>query len=94
MKSVQDALYNWLTIKVVADARPDDKAAQETYELFDSILKEEHNIHEVEIEVNEEMYLVTYVKGEERKNTRFPAELIDCYLDSMHREPEKFVNYE
>ena len=24
MRSVQDALYNWLTIKTVAEARPDD----------------------------------------------------------------------
>jgi hypothetical protein len=94
LKSVQDALYNWLTIKIVAEARPDDKAAWETYELFDAMLKEEHNIYEVEIEVKEDMYLLTYVKGEERKSTRFPTELIDCFLDSMHREPEKFVNYE
>ena len=26
MRSVQDALYNWLTIKTVAEARPDDSA--------------------------------------------------------------------
>ena len=28
MRSVQDALYNWLTIKTVAEARPDDSAAK------------------------------------------------------------------
>lgn len=28
MKSLQDALYNWLTIRVVCDARPDDSAAR------------------------------------------------------------------
>ncbi|KHF29873.1 hypothetical protein LR68_01352 [Anoxybacillus sp. BCO1] len=27
---LQDAVYNWLTITVVAHARPDDAAAQET----------------------------------------------------------------
>ena len=30
MGSLQDAIYNWLTIKVVADARPNDLAAVET----------------------------------------------------------------
>jgi hypothetical protein len=62
MHSVQDALYNWLTIKVVAEARPDDEAAQETYELFDSMLREDHGITSVTIEKLDEMYLVTYEK--------------------------------
>jgi hypothetical protein len=93
MHSVQDALYNWLTIKVVAEARPDDEAAQETYELFDSMLREDHGITSVTIEKLDEMYLVTYEKQGETKSTRFPAELIDCYLDHMKREPEKFRNY-
>ena len=44
MKSVQDSLYNWLTIKVVSDARPEDIAATETEEMFLSILTEEHGI--------------------------------------------------
>ncbi|MBO9130311.1 hypothetical protein [Bacillus sp. 165] len=93
MRSVQDALYNWLTIKVVAEARPDDNAAQETYELFDSMLKEDHGITSVVIEKREEMYLITYDMQGITKSTRFPTELIDCYLDQMNREPEKFQNY-
>ncbi|MFX3624333.1 MAG: hypothetical protein ACE3JP_09890 [Ectobacillus sp.] len=93
MRSVQDALYNWLTIKVVAEARPDDKAAQETYELFDNILKEEHGVRNIVVEKHEEMYLVMYEKKEQAKSARFPLELIDCYLEQMVREPEKFKNY-
>ena len=42
--SVQDSLYNWLTIKVVSDARPEDIAAAETEKMFLSILKEEHRV--------------------------------------------------
>ncbi|WP_416826983.1 hypothetical protein [Ectobacillus polymachus] len=93
MSSVQDSIYNWLTIKVVAEARPDDKAAIETFELFDHILREEHGIIDVKIEKREDMYLVTYNRDGETKSTRFPIELIDCYLDQMNREPEKFPNY-
>ncbi|MFD3448001.1 hypothetical protein ACFDTO_25760 [Microbacteriaceae bacterium 4G12] len=93
MRSVQDALYNWLTIKVVAEARPDDQAAQETYQLFDEMLKQDHQIGKVDIEKYEDMYLVTYEKDAEKKSTRFPVELIDCYLEQMNREPEKYKNY-
>ena len=31
MRSVQDALYNWLTIKTVAEARPDDSAKRNIF---------------------------------------------------------------
>ena len=44
MKSVQDTLYNWLTIKVVCDARPDDTAAKETLNLFEEMLTDDHHL--------------------------------------------------
>ena len=44
MKSLQDALYNWLTIYVVAQARPDDMAAQETASFFYEILRHDFQI--------------------------------------------------
>ena len=50
MRSVQDALYNWLTIKTVAEARPDDSAAKETYLLFQNMVYEEHKLRNVEVE--------------------------------------------
>ncbi len=93
MRSLQDALYNWLTIKMIAEARPNDGAAQETYELFDGVLKNDHGVEQVTIEKDEEMYLVTYTKEGQTKSTRFPTELIDCFLEQMEREPEKFQNY-
>lgn len=93
MSSVQDSIYNWLTIKVVAEARPDDQAAMETYELFADMLRDEHGITDVVVEKREDMYFVTYTKDSETKSTRFPLELIDCFLDQMIREPEKFPNY-
>ncbi|MFP3411863.1 hypothetical protein SB773_09645 [Bacillus sp. SIMBA_074] len=90
MRSVQDALYNWLTIKTVAEARPDDSAAQETYVLFRNMIYEEHKLRNVEVEKNEEMYLITYGIEGEIRCARFPVEAIDCFLDQMNREPEKY----
>ncbi|HDR6308417.1 MULTISPECIES: hypothetical protein [Bacillus] len=90
MRSVQDALYNWLTIKTVAEARPDDCAAKETYLLFQNMIYEEHKLKNVEVKKNEEMYLITYEMNGEKKSARFPLEAIDCFLDQMNREPEKY----
>ncbi|WP_043933473.1 hypothetical protein [Bacillus sp. EB01] len=93
MRSVQDTLYNWLTIKVVSDARPDDTAAQETKQMFDEMLVENHGVSDIKIETDEEMYYVHYVREGESKKTRFPRELIEVMLNQINLEPDKFVNY-
>ncbi len=93
LNSLQDALYNWLTIKIVADARPDDNAARETYEMFDQILKLEHGVSNISITKDELMYYVTYTCNDEVKKTRFPIELIDVIYNQIAQEPEKYKNY-
>ncbi|UOY93774.1 hypothetical protein MUG87_06550 [Ectobacillus sp. JY-23] len=93
MRSIQDALYNWLTIKTVAEARPDDEAAKETYALFADMLFHEHGVTETKLEKYEEMYMVYYTAHGLEKTARFPSELIDCYVEQMEREPQKFQNY-
>ncbi|WP_456275637.1 hypothetical protein [Bacillus sp. AK128] len=93
MNSLQDALYNWLTIKVVADVRKDDLAAQETAAFFYELLTVDHQLKDILIEKDEVMYEVSYTIGETRKTTKFPTELIDVMLDQMVAEPEKFINY-
>ena len=93
MKSLQDALYNWLTIKVVADARPDDEAAQDTESLFRNILKNDFSVANIEVTKDKSMYYVKYEKDREQKSARFPVELIDVMLEQINREPEKYVNY-
>ncbi|KFN04065.1 hypothetical protein D0U04_00785 [Bacillus clarus] len=90
MRSVQDALYNWLTIKTIAEARQDDGPAQETYVLFRDMLTEEHRLKNIKVEKNEEMYLITYERDGEVGVARFPLEAIDCFLEQINREPEKY----
>ncbi|MBV7503881.1 hypothetical protein KW850_01195 [Bacillus sp. sid0103] len=92
MKSVQDTLYNWLTIKVVCDARPDDTAARDTLNLFEEMLAE-LNLSSIEVTTDVVMYYVSYQQGEETKKTRFPRELIEVMLQQINQEPEKYENY-
>ena len=93
MNSLQDAIYNWLTIKVVVDARPNDTAAQETYELFNNMLLNDHKLSNIIVKKDDIMYEVFYVKDGESKKARFPIELIDIMHDQIEKEPEKYNNY-
>ncbi|MGX6442092.1 hypothetical protein ACWM35_02505 [Neobacillus sp. K501] len=93
MKSVQDALYNWLSIKVVCDARPEDTAARETLDLFDDMIMNEYRLTNIEVTTDEMMYYVSYIQGGETKKTRFPRELIEVMLNQINEEPDKYCNF-
>ena len=94
MRSLQDTLYNWLTIKVVADARPDDTAAQDTLELFMSFLKEDHKVEILEVIKEDPMYYIIYsTEDGDSKKVRFPIELIDVMIDQINNEPDKYNLY-
>jgi hypothetical protein len=91
--SLQDSLYNWLTIKVVYDARPDDTAAKETMELFEKSLFEDHKVADIEVNKEDPMYYVTYTVNGEQKKQRYPIELIDIMLNQINENPDKYENY-
>ncbi|AGX03701.1 hypothetical protein B14911_11162 [Bacillus sp. NRRL B-14911] len=93
MKSLQDSIYNWLTIKVVCDARPEDTAAAETEEMFKAILTEDLKLSEIEAVKEADFYTVFFTDKNERRSFRFPAELIDVMLDQINEEPEKYPNF-
>lgn len=93
MQSLQDALYNWLTIKIVCDARPDDSAAIETRDFFEDIITSQHHVSNIQITTDDVMYYLTYLQGEETKKTRFPRELIEVMLNQINQEPERYENY-
>lgn len=93
MFSLQDTLYNWLTIKVVCDARPDDTAAKETFELFEKSLLEEHKVTDIEVQKEEPMYYISYTVDGERKKQRYPIELIDIMLNQINQNPERYENF-
>ncbi|SFJ05522.1 hypothetical protein [Thermoflavimicrobium dichotomicum] len=39
---LKDALFNWLQIQIVWDARPSDRSARDTVLFFEEILREDH----------------------------------------------------
>lgn len=93
MNSLQDAIYNWLTIKVVIDERPDDTAAVDTEKMFYDILLEKHSLSNIEVKKDDEMYYVQFEHEGEKKKQRFPRELIEVMLNQIMQQPERYRNY-
>lgn len=93
MNSLQDAIYNWLTIKIVIDERPDDTAAVETEKMFYEMLIDTHSLTNISITTDETMYYVHFEQNGETKQQRFPRELIEVMLNQIQKEPEKYRNF-
>lgn len=93
MRSLQDTLYNWLTIKVVVDERPDDTAAADTEKMFYQMLVEDHHLKNIEVTTDVVMYYVHYDLADEKKTSRFPRELIEVMLNQINEAPERYANF-
>ncbi|MBB6454978.1 hypothetical protein HNQ94_003472 [Salirhabdus euzebyi] len=93
MNSLQDVVYNWLTIMLVAEKRPDDIAAQDTTTFFRNMLTNDHHVDDIQVERKEDMYFVSCQQQNNTRSFRFPLELIDCIHEQIEQEPHKFKNY-
>lgn len=85
---LEDALFNWLQIKYVAEQRPDDHAAQETYQFFTEILKVDHQLEDIEVLEEEGMYLIQFITDGQKKEQRFPTEFVHQLLIDIENEPK------
>jgi hypothetical protein len=86
---LQDALFNWLQMKIVSDARPEDGAAKETLDFFGIILSEDHHLSEVIVGVEDEtkLYIQFLVDGE-RKKQLFDRERAEQLLTDINSNPK------
>jgi hypothetical protein len=86
---LQDALFNWLQMKVVSEARVNDQAAKETMDFFEEILREDHLLSSFQVaETDETMYLLHYEKDGESKKQMFDRESADKLLDEINSNPK------
>lgn len=87
--NLQDAVFNWLQISIVAEARPDDLAASETRDFFETILREDHHLERFVRTANEETYTVEYEEaGGVRHTKRFDRELAEQLLTDINSNPK------
>lgn len=86
---LQDALFNWLQIRIVADARPEDEAARETVDFFADILRDDHRLQNVSIAaVDETMYHVQYEADGKTKRQLFGREAAEQLLADIEAHPK------
>lgn len=86
---LQDALFNWLQIRLVAEARPDDQAAWETVTFFEQILREDHHLTDFAVDTADETMLhVRYTADGKTKKQMFDRELAEQLLTDINSNPK------
>lgn len=86
---LQDALFNWLQIKLVAEGRPDDNAARETVSFFEEVLREDHRLEAFAIgKADDTMYYVTYELEGKKKTQMFDREAAEQLLVDINANPK------
>ncbi|MBO8162219.1 MAG: hypothetical protein H0Z34_00700 [Brevibacillus sp.] len=83
-----DALFNWLQIKVVADARPDDRSAAETVRFFEEILSEDHQVGQLSYSKDAAMYTIRYQADGRPRMQMYPIDAVEQLLESIQSEPK------
>jgi hypothetical protein len=85
----EDALFNWLQIRIVADGRPDDQAAKETLSFFEQILNEDHGLTAFVIAaVDDTMVHVRYERAGQTKLQLFARESAYSLLHDIEANPK------
>ncbi|MBD1371288.1 hypothetical protein IC620_02835 [Hazenella sp. IB182357] len=85
---LRDALFNWLQIQIVWEARSSDNAAQETVQFFEGILGQDHKVRDIHKKIDQHEYVVDYVEDGTVKTMRFPREQADQLLQDIMMEPK------
>ncbi|SEF50922.1 hypothetical protein [Paenibacillus sp. UNC499MF] len=87
--TLQDALFNWLQIRIVAEARPLDEAARKTADFFEEILREDHGVSEFEkTEADEFRLRIDYVREGEKQSAFFDREHARRLLADIDSNPK------
>jgi hypothetical protein len=86
---LQDALFNWLQMRIVSDARPEDGAAKETLDFFSLILHEDHHLTDIVVNADDEtMLIIHYVLEGETKRHTFDRERAEQLLSDINSNPK------
>lgn len=87
---LQDALFNWLQIKLVAEARDDDRAAKDTLDFFEQILREDHQLSHFQIvAIREDIIDIEYgTSAQETQVQSIDRERAEKLLGDINENPK------
>ncbi|WP_028775459.1 hypothetical protein [Shimazuella kribbensis] len=83
-----DALFNWLQIQIVWDARPSDISAKDTVVFFETLLLEDYEIKELKMELRNQEYCISYKQEGKEHKVSFPKEQAEKLLKDITEEPK------
>ncbi|MBD0379150.1 hypothetical protein [Paenibacillus sedimenti] len=86
---LQDALFNWLQMEIVTEARPDDEAARETRDFFALILEEDHSVSNFYIiQEDSPAIFIAYEQEGIGKKQQFDRESAEKLLEDINSNPK------
>ena len=86
---LEDALFHWLQMKLVCDARPEDQAAKETLAFFAQILEEDHQLLRFALSAADDReYTVSYENVTGSQCLRFDRDLAEQLLRDIESNPK------
>ncbi|MFC4808262.1 hypothetical protein [Paenibacillus sp. GCM10023250] len=86
---LDDTLFNWLQIQLVAEARPDDRAAADTRDFFLEMLTEDHGLANLLVhKTDDTMIHVKYDKDGRQKTKLIPREAAEQLLADINANPK------
>jgi hypothetical protein len=86
--TLDDAIFNWLQIKYVAEQRKDDGAAQDTMQFFEEMLEEDFKLEGIKVVTDEGMYVVNFVHEGKEREKRHPVEFVRQLFLDIESEPK------
>jgi hypothetical protein len=85
---LEDALFNWLQIKNVAEARPEDISAKNTVDFFGEILREDYKLSNIRMEsLGDDLLQVWYDLDGVTHKKSFDREMTEQLLHDINANP-------
>lgn len=86
--TLDDAIFNWLQIRYVAEQRPEDGAAKETFQFFTEMLEEDFKLENIEVKTDDGMYVASYVHEGKQQEKQHPIEFVHQLYIDIESEPK------
>lgn len=85
---IEDALFNWLQIKNVAEARPEDISAKNTVDFFEEILREDYKLSDITMNsFGDDLLQVSYILDGTSHQKSFDRERTEQLLHDINANP-------
>jgi hypothetical protein len=91
---LRHALFHWLQMQIVCEARPKDRSAKETMLFFEEALREDHQVTQLQKKGEQEQYVIRFRKADEEQTQTFSRTTAEQLLQDILAEPKYQLSFE